>query len=89
MMPVDIAFELSYLLSDRIGREVSVESVEFEPEAGRLCVEVLVDGVRRRGCVDVKPCKGLRDESKWARCVARNLVNMEKLLDKLVESLGV
>ncbi len=86
-MPVDIAFELSYLLSDKLGEDVSVENLSFDPETGRLCIEAVVGDRRGRACIEVRACKGLREEGKWVRCVSKNVVNNEKLLDELVRGL--
>ncbi len=85
-MPVDLAFELSYLLSDYLG-EVAVENVEFDPETGMLCVDAVVGGARKRGCIEVKACRGLRDPGKQARCLSKTLSVGEKLVRELAEKL--
>jgi len=86
-MPVDLAFELGYLLGDILGEEVEIVDYSFEPETGRLCVQAKVGGREVSGCVEVKACKGLVGESKWVRCVSKNLVGSEKLVRELAERL--
>ena len=86
-MPVDLAFELSYLLSDKLGEDVEVVEWSFEPSDATLCIKALVAGVERRACIQVKPCRNITDEAKASRCLAKNLVNNERLLEKLVEQL--
>ncbi|AEM38878.1 hypothetical protein Pyrfu_1010 [Pyrolobus fumarii 1A] len=86
-MPVDITFELSYLLSDKLGVDVNVENVDFTPGDGTLCVDAVVEGSKRRGCVQVKPCKNITEEHKWVRCVSKNIANNDKLLEELARAL--
>ncbi len=86
-MPVDLAFELSYLLGDKLGEEVEVKDWSFEPGDATLCITVVFRGRERRACIQVKPCKNITDEAKAARCLAKNLVNNEKLLSQLAEEL--
>jgi hypothetical protein len=86
-MPVDIAFELSYMLSEHLGREVEVTSVSFNPSSGELCVQARIDGREAQGCVVVKPCKGLKEEAKQARCISRTLAANEKLVKDLASRL--
>ena len=88
-MPVDLAFELSYLLGDRLGASVEVRSVSFNPDTGELCVEAVVEGRGvRRACTLVKPCKGLREEAKWMRCVSKTLTASEKHVEELARGLS-
>jgi len=86
-MPVDLAFELGYLLGDMLGEEVEIVDYSFEPETGRLCVQARVGGREASGCVEVKACRGLAEESKWLRCVSKNLVGSEKLVRELADKL--
>ncbi len=85
-MPVDLAFELSYLLGDKLGREVSVEAVDYDPGSARLCVEALLEGRRVRGCVEVRACRGLSG-AKAERCIAKTLEANEAILERLASSL--
>ncbi len=88
-MPVDLAFELSYLLSDKVGAGVEVKGVNFNPDTGELCVEAVVEGRgERRACTVVKPCRGLREEAKWLRCVSRTLTASEKHVEELARGLA-
>ena len=86
-MPVDLAFELSYLLSDKLGEDVEVKEWSFEPSDATLCVRVATGTGEKQACIQVKPCKGIADEAKAARCIAKNLVNNEKLVEQLAEQL--
>ena len=89
LVVVDLAFELSYLLGDRLGRNVEVKGYSFDPEKGLLCIEAEVEGVGlRRACIEVKACKGLSNEAKWVRCVSKTLAQSEKYLDSLAEQLA-
>ncbi|BES82763.1 hypothetical protein [Pyrodictium abyssi] len=88
-MVADLGFELSYLLGDVLERGVEVRSYSFEPEQGLLCVEAEVEGLgARRACIEVKPCKGLREEAKWARCVSKTLVHAGGLAERLARLLA-
>jgi len=86
-MPVDLAFELGYLLSDMIGEEVEIVDYSFDPETGRLCVKARVGGREASGCVEVRACKGLAEESKWVRCISKNFAGSEKLVRELADRL--
>ncbi|ABM81297.1 hypothetical protein Hbut_1473 [Hyperthermus butylicus DSM 5456] len=89
LVVVDLAFELSYILGDRLGRSVEVKSYSFDPEKGLLCIETEVEGVGlRQACVEVKACKGLSNEAKWVRCVSKTLMQSEKYLDELARQLA-
>ena len=88
-MVVDLGFELSYLLGDVLGRGVEVRGYSFEPERGLLCVEAEVEGLGARcACVEVKPCKGLREEAKWVRCVSKTLAHAGGLAERLARLLA-
>ncbi len=84
---VDLAFELSYLLSDQLGVEVEVLDYEFNPEDALLCVIVAMNGEKKRACIHVKACKGLTDKVKQARCLSKTLTSSEKLVKELAEKL--
>lgn len=79
-MPVDLSFELSYLLGDALGRELELDSVELDPSTGRLCVKPR--GAPGKACIEVRSCKGL-GEAKATRCVAKTLAKDEALLRRL------
>jgi len=80
-MPVDLAFELGYLLSDMIGEEVEIVDYSFDPETGRLCVKARVGGREASGCVEVRACKGLAEESVYLKTL--------QVLKSLLESLRI
>ena len=86
-MPADLAFELSYLLSDKTGRSVEVVEWSYDPEKGMLCIRAVVDGVERSACIELKACKGLGG-AKLERCISKNLVGNETLLDRLASGLA-
>ncbi len=82
-MGVDLEFELRYLLSDVLGKEVSVANVGFDSSKAELCMDV--DG--RRVCVVVKQCRGL-EGSKAVRCISKALTSDERILRELVARIG-
>ncbi|KSW11510.1 hypothetical protein CF15_01320 [Pyrodictium occultum] len=83
-MVVDLGFELSYLLSDALGRRVEVQGYSFDPGKALLCIDALVEGRGpRKACIEVKPCRGLREEARWARCVSKTLVHASGLVERL------
>ena len=84
-MPVDLAFELSYLLSDETGREVEVVSLETGP-GGRLCIRARIDGEEREACTTVAACKNL-EGPRLIRCLARSLAQGGKPLQSLARAL--
>lgn len=83
---MDLEFDLSYLLSDKLGVKVAVVKAGYDESTGDLCVEAEVGGSRRYGCVAVRACRGV-PEAKRARCILRVLQEREELLDKLASSL--
>ncbi len=85
-MPVDLEFDLAYLLSDKLGVEVSVVKADYNPATGDLCVTAQLQGTERSACIQVKACKGV-PETKRARCILRILQERDELLDKLALSL--
>ena len=82
-MTVDLAFELSYLLSDILGREVRVESYRFDPGTGRLCVAL--EGSGGEACTLVRACKGLAP-GRAERCIAKALAQGGRPLEELVSA---
>ncbi len=86
-MPVDLSFELSYLLSDKLGVDVEVKSYEYDAEHGVLCVEAIVGGEEQRGCVELRACKGLSG-ARLERCLSKQLVDNEVILERLAGVLG-
>ncbi len=81
-MPVDLVFELSYMLSDLIGREVVVEEYRYDREGGVLCVTVRVDSARGEACIPVRQCRTVPEE-RLEKCLAKALASNEKLLQDL------
>lgn len=81
-MPVDLEFDLAYLLSDKLGVEVNVLKADYNPATGDLCVTAQLEGAERSACIQVKACKGV-PEAKRARCIIRMLQEREELLDDL------
>lgn len=79
-MGVDLEFELKYILSDALGKEVEVKILSFDSSTGELCIEI--DG--KKVCSVFKQCKGL-DQAKALRCVAKALSGSEKAVSELVE----
>jgi hypothetical protein len=87
-MVVDLKFELSYMLSDIIGLQVEVLEYNFDPETGKLCIKAKVGESVKKGCILVKPCKGLRDEARQVRCISKTLTANEKLARELAATLS-
>jgi hypothetical protein len=85
-MPVDLEFDLAYLLSDKIGVEVNVLKADYNQATGDLCVTARLQGAERSACIQIKACKGV-PEAKRARCILRMLQEREELLDGLASSL--
>ncbi len=81
-MPVDLGFELGYLLSDKLGVDVEVKGYEYDAERGVLCVDAVIGGVERRGCVELRACKGLSG-SRLERCISKQLIGNEAILERL------
>ena len=86
-MPVDLEFELTYLLEETLDREVKVTKANFDSSRAMLCVEALVGGLKRSACIEVKACRGLSG-GKSARCIVKTLQSREDLLKRLAESLA-
>lgn len=86
-MPVDLEFDLSFLLTDRLGVEVSVSRASFDPSTGELCVTASIHGGERVACIQVRACRGV-PEAKRARCIVRILQEREELLEELASKLG-
>ncbi len=86
-MPVDLAFELSYILSDKLGGNVEVKGYSYDGSTGMFCVEADVEGTVRRACVAVKQCKGL-EGPRLERCLSKAVVSQERIVDELAEGLA-
>jgi hypothetical protein len=84
---VDVGFELSYILSDVLGRSVRVEDYSYDPGKGVLCVVAVVNGVRSKACIEVRQCKSIQNPNKRWKCVLRALAEREELLRSLAERL--
>ena len=85
-MPVDLAFELSYLLSDALGAEVEVKEYSYDPATGRLCVRALIGGAERTGCTMVRQCKGL-EGPRLERCLSKAFTTVQKHVEELASAL--
>ncbi|BEP17401.1 hypothetical protein PYJP_07530 [Pyrofollis japonicus] len=86
-MSIDLAFELSYLLSDVIGKEVTIKDYSFDPEAGTLCVSAEIEDKNKTACIEIKQCKKIPSETKQFKCIVRTLASNEELLRRLAELL--
>ncbi|AEM38286.1 hypothetical protein Pyrfu_0415 [Pyrolobus fumarii 1A] len=84
-MSVELESVLGFVLGEVLGGEVEVVDYSFDVGEGRLCVEVVVEGVVKRGCVIVEGCRGRSD---WEECVARVLSSDRGLVERLAGSLG-
>jgi hypothetical protein len=84
---IDLAFELSYLLSDVTGEEITIKDYSFSPETGTLCITAEIGGQTRTACVEIKQCKKIPNETKQLKCIVRTLTSNEELLRRLAESL--
>lgn len=89
-MPADLAFELSYLLSEETGEEVEVDSVEAS--GGRLCVEARLRGRNVRACTVVAACRGL-EGGRLLRCLSKTLLQggrpLRELASRLLDAAGL
>ncbi len=85
-MPVDLAFELSYMLSDKTGKEVEVTTITYDDDRGLLCIEARVEGVIRRACTQLRQCRKL-DETRRQKCISKALASSEKYVEDLANKL--
>ena len=81
-MVVDLAFELSYMLSDELGLDVEVKGYRFDPSTGMFCVVFSAGGVEGEACTVVRACRGL-EGVKAERCLSRTLAAGGKPFDEL------
>ncbi len=85
-MPVDLLFELGYLLSDKTGVEVRVVSYNYDKSSGVLCVKASIEGAVREACIPVRQCKGVA-ANRVEKCLAKAITSDEKKISELAESL--
>ncbi len=92
-MPVDLLFELEYLLSDLAGSPVKPRSYSYDAGSGELCIE-LAEPLEARVCVPLRQCRGLQGP-KLERCIAKALAqegpwtrSLQEQLQQLLESKG-
>jgi hypothetical protein len=87
-VPADLAFELSYLLSEEMGREIEVLEARLEPgDPPRVCVEARIEGLgARRACAPLAACRGL-EGPRLARCAAKTLAQGGRPLRLLAKGL--
>ncbi len=85
-MPVDLEFDLAYLLTDTLGVEVDVVKADYNAGTGDLCVTARVGEAEKTSCIQVRACKGV-PEAKRARCIIRILQEREEFLNELASKL--
>lgn len=87
-MVVDLEFELSYVLTDELGVGIGVKGYSFDESTGKLCVSLSIEGVGDvEACTTVKQCRGISDDAKLTRCLAKALLKDGRSLRELVDEI--